>query len=96
MIEESSNVLIDNGITKAPTLVGLDDKDSIVKALSLHFIILSSKGELDQLKDGLRTLGVGDAMEISPDLFEPIFTNFGQVELTPGTLHGIPHVLSFF
>ena len=84
MIEENSDVLVDNGITKAPSLLRLEDRASIVKALSLHYIILRSKGELDQLKDGLRTLGVADAMEMSPDLFEAIFTNSGQINLTPG------------
>ena len=60
-----------------------------MKALSLQFIILKSKGELNQLKNGLRTLGVADAMERSPVLFQSVFTAIGHVELTPGKLHAL-------
>ena len=51
VIEASSDILIDNGITTAPCLVEFKDKESFVKALSLQFIILKSKGELNQLKN---------------------------------------------
>ena len=86
VIEASSDILIDNSITTAPSLVEFKDKVSIVKALSLQLIIIKSKGELDQLKNGLRTLGVADAMERSPVLLHSVFTTIGHVELTPGKL----------
>ncbi len=82
IIEVNSDVLIDNGITTS--LSSIKKKNSVVKALSLQYIILKLKGELDQLKDGLITLGVGSALQLSPSLFESLFTTTGQVELTPG------------
>ncbi len=83
IIEVNSDVLIDNGITTPLSSINLENKNSIVRALSLQYIILKSKGELDQLKDGL-TLGVGSALQLSPGLFESLFTTTGRVELTPG------------
>lgn len=85
VVQEASDVLVDNGITKAPSLVVLQDKADLVKALSLQFIILRSKAELDQLKNGLQTLDVAYEMEQHPELFKPLFTNT-RVELTPGTV----------
>lgn len=79
-MEEASDILVDNGITRAPSLVG---KETIVKALALHCTILRSKAELDQLKNGLHTLGVADAMATTPGLFEPFFTD-SSIELSPG------------
>ncbi len=84
IIEVNSDVLIDNGITTPLSSINLENKNSIVRALSLQYIILKSKGELDQLKDRLITLGVGSALQLSPGLFESLFTTTGQVELTPG------------
>ena len=83
--EDNSDMLVDCGFTKPPLFIGLADRPALVKAISLHHIILKRKAELDQLRDGLGTLGVADALKSHPSLFEPIFIASGQTELTPGT-----------
>ena len=60
-------------------------QDTLVKALTLHHIISRSKAELDQLRDGLSTLGVASALASNPTLFEPLFTAIEDVELTSGS-----------
>ena len=84
--EDAVGALAECGFTKPPILVGLEDKPALVKAICFHQLILKCKGELDQLKDGLGTLGVADAMKLNPSAFEPLFTaTSGLTELTPGT-----------
>ena len=58
-IRTNSELLLECGYYKPPSVVDLNDKEEIVKAVSLHHVIFKSKAELDQLKDGLQTLGVG-------------------------------------
>ena len=59
-------------------------QDTLVKALTLHHIILRLKAELDQhlLQDGLSTLGVASTLASNPTVFEPLFTAIEDVELT--------------
>lgn len=78
---EAIDVLMGCSFNKPPSVIRLKDKTALVKALLLHHLILRSKAELDQLKEGLRTLGMADAMQSYPDLFEPLFTAVGQTEL---------------
>lgn len=86
--EDAADALAECGFTKPPILVGLQDKPTLVKAVCFHHLILKCKGELDQLKDGLGTLGVADAMKLNPSIFEPLFTaTSGLTELTPGTAY---------
>jgi len=67
---------------KPSSAVGLEDKEGITKAMSLHFLIFKAKAELDQLKDGLRTLGAAGAIQAMPDTFLPLFT----ADLTEGAM----------
>lgn len=89
-IRTNSELLLECGYYKPPSVVDLNDKEEIVKAVSLHHVIFKSKAELDQLKDGLQTLGVGSAIKAMPDAFLPLFTadlNAGAL-LTPGRANG--------
>ena len=83
--KDTSDMLVDCGFTKPPFFIGLVGTPALVKAISLHHIILKCKAELNQLKDGLGTLGVADAMKLHPSLFEPLSIASEQTELTPGT-----------
>ena len=85
MGKEALQILIECGFTKPPWLLQLADKMAVVKALTLHHVILRSKAELDQLRDGLSTLGVESALVSNPTLFEPLFTAFEDAELTSGS-----------
>ena len=82
--KEALQILIDCGFTKPPCLLQLADKTALVKALTLHHVILRSKAELDQLRDGLNTLGVASALASNPMLFEPLFTAIEDAKLTSG------------
>ena len=74
---------MDCGFMKSPDNVTYSDKDAIVKAMCLHHVIFRCKGELDQMKDGLGTLGVAKAIQVMPDTFKILFTASEQ-ELTAG------------
>ncbi len=84
MCNESLTLLLECSFTKPPVTVVLLDKPTIVKAVALHYLILKSKAEIDQLKKGLATLGVLNAIELHPLLFEPLFIASQQTALTPG------------
>ncbi len=84
MCNETLTLLLECGFTKPPITVLLLDKPAIVKAVALHYLILKSKAEIDQLKKGLATLGVLNAIELHPLLFEPLFVASRQTALTPG------------
>lgn len=59
IVATASELLIDCGMT---SLIRLQDKNIIVQALAMHHLILKCKAELDQLKNGLQTLGVAAAI----------------------------------
>lgn len=85
LVEEHTEMMFDSGFTKPPTAVALSDKEHIIKALCLHHIILKCKAELDQIKDGLRTLGVATAIEVLPEAFQCLFTAAEDLKMiTPG------------
>ena len=80
-------MLLECGFVKPISGIRLYDKDSLVRTLCLHHMILKSKAELDQLKEGLGTLGVATAMESMPDVFIHLFTsNEDNSQLTPGII----------
>ena len=81
---EYVETIVESGFTKAPMTITLKDKEDIIKALCLHHIILKCKAELDQLKEGLRVLGVATAIEVIPETFQSLFTASEEI-LTPGS-----------
>ena len=74
IICEDAADIVDFGFTKPLVFIGLEDRPSLVKAVSLHHIIFKCKAELDQLREGLGTLGIADAMKSHRSLLEPLFT----------------------
>ena len=79
---EYSDMLLESGFTKASSAITLADREDMIKSLCLHHIIFKCKGELDQLKEGLCTLGVAAAIKVLPDTFECLFTTTKEI-LTP-------------
>lgn len=62
--------------------VSLTDKENLLKAISMHFIVYSQKAELDDIKAGLGyVLGFGGLARQYPKLFKPLFVASGQVKL---------------
>ena len=84
---DAADVLVDCGFVKSPSCVTLQERPAVVKAVLLHYIVFRSKAELDQLRSGLQTLGVGEAMHSNPELLEPLFMSTVPSKLTPGAYH---------
>lgn len=79
------DLLLDCGFTKSPALVTLEDKISMVQAITLQHVILQCKGEADQFIEGIKSLGVLDAMRDYPDLFRNFFS-LSKLKLTSGIM----------
>ena len=62
--------------------ITIDDCDTLVKSISLHFIVYSQKAELDDIKRGLDfVLEFGQLTRAHPMLFKPLFVASGQPTL---------------
>ena len=59
---EEMDTLIRSGFTKPVRNITLSDKVDLIQTLSLQSVILDSLGELTQFKDGINSLGVGEAL----------------------------------
>ena len=82
---EHDYLLTDSGFTKPLALLKMEDKTSLIHAVTFHHVLLHTKGELDQFIEGLGGLGVREALEEYPSIMEPFFTIKGIVPLTAGT-----------
>ena len=82
---EHCSTISNCGFTKPLPLLTTEDKIELVQAVSLHYVLLQSKVELDQFRDGLMTLGVLDAIKSYPNILCPFFTRERVQCLTAGT-----------
>ena len=62
----------------------METKEELIKVICLHHILLKSKAELDQLKEGLECLGVLDIMARNSSVLSSFFTYSQQDALTAG------------
>lgn len=69
LAKEYSEMVLESGFTKAASAITLADRENLIKSLCLHHTIFKCKAELDQLKEGLHTLGVAVAIKVLPDVF---------------------------
>lgn len=51
----------------------LENKDEILQCILCHFVFTKRKVLLDQLRDGLQTLGVLSEITMFPELLAPLF-----------------------
>ena len=58
---------------KAPMMMQLSDKKSVISAVCLHYSILGSLGELEQLKRGLQTAGLSALLEQHGSVMKDLF-----------------------
>ena len=65
--------LLECGITKPVTKMNLADKDKVVSAVCLHYAVLGSLAELEQVKRGLQTVRFTLLMECHPYQFKQLF-----------------------
>lgn len=78
------DLTIDAGYTKPLSSITLDDKGEIMRTLMLHFTLFRSKAVLDQLKEGLKALGVLGVMSKYSELLEPLFLAKRLKQLSAG------------
>lgn len=64
---------VECGITKPVTSMRLGDKSTIISAVCLHYAVLGSLAELEQLKRGLQTAKLATLMDKHPHLFKELF-----------------------
>ena len=76
------DTLLECGYCKPFASLSLSDREDLLHALALHFIILRPKAELDQLKEGLASVGVAESMEMYPEILKSLF-----VSANGGPLH---------
>lgn len=82
----------DAGVSMPSTCVSIEDKEDIVMCIAKHFLIYVCKGELDQLKSGLKHLDILDLILRHPKHLCPLLTVSGKPKLTSSSFLQIFHV----
>ena len=90
---EACDALLNAGYTKPISTLTQADKAEVVKTLKLHFTLLNSLAETNQLKQGFQANGVGKAMAKYSDLMKPLFVSGSRSALTAGKCKDMVHVL---
>ncbi|XP_074659127.1 G2/M phase-specific E3 ubiquitin-protein ligase-like [Tubulanus polymorphus] len=73
-VDENIECRFEMGFTKPSIFIKLSDKQKIVEYLALNFLVHRSKSELNQLLEGMSTLGVLDLIRKFPSSFEKVFS----------------------
>ena len=81
---ESCSEIIECGFTKPLPRLTTVDKIDLIQTVTLHYVLLRTKAEMDQFAEGLRALGVLDVIRKYPELLRLFFTNKGMQTLTAG------------
>ena len=81
---ENLDCILDSGFIKPICSITLDDRENLIQCIKKHICIFKTKAELDQLKTGLKCLGVGEAMENYPKLMASMFLSEETQCLTAG------------
>lgn len=76
------NVRFEIGLGGPTSHFQFSDRDRLVQSFSMHYSILMVKAELDQMLDGMKTLGVLDLMRSNPKTMRPLFVPGGPVLTT--------------
>ena len=84
---EEVDIVIEAGFSKIITKLTMADKDELVHIVALHHTILKCKAELDDMLNGLESLGVAEMLRLYPNLLQPYFTAAGTQVLTAGILN---------
>jgi hypothetical protein len=89
--EEVLEILVDAGCHSLQQ----KDKQSVLRMLCLHHCLLVIKAELDQLCEGLCTLGVLDEIKRNPQFFAQFFLSEGSEDLTADYVRSLFEQKSF-
>ena len=71
--ESYIDVIIESGYTLSLKTIYMSNKNMLIRTIMLHSTILRNKGVLDQLKSGLSSLGVLEAVTKNPSVFKSFF-----------------------
>ncbi|XP_019859447.1 PREDICTED: G2/M phase-specific E3 ubiquitin-protein ligase-like isoform X1 [Amphimedon queenslandica] len=63
----------DAGVTISVSAVKIEEKEELILAFVNNYLIYSCKGELDQFKNGLKSLGILELLQQYPTLMKPLF-----------------------
>lgn len=78
------DLILECGWSKPVLSLQLGQKEELKRVLCLHHVLLKSKAEMDQLREGLATLGVADIMKKHPACLESFFVFTPSKVLTAG------------
>ena len=57
------DLFIECGFTKPVSLLNVEDKPDLIRAVTLYKVVLCSLAELDQFHSGMAALGVADSLK---------------------------------
>lgn len=89
---EHCELLHECGFIKPIHCVSIDDKCAMVQALTLQFVLLQCKAELDQFIEGLKVVGVLDAIREHHSLLRQFFCRTSS-QLSVGTIIAIVYLI---
>ena len=78
----------DVGICDASFKVNLSDRDRIVESLATYYTVICVKAYIDQIVDGLKTLGVYELVQSNPRAMQKLFLS-RPVPLTSDYILGL-------
>ena len=81
---QNVTVLVDAGYTKPVCKIALAHREEIIQMVAVQNTIMVCISELQQLREGLRALGVADLIEKHPLLLQPFFVHHTSLLLTAG------------
>ncbi len=78
----------DNGcwVQQAVTAITIGEMKDLMATLKLHYALLKTLGETDQLKEGMSVNGLSQALVKYPDIMKPLFIAEDSSLLTAGDL----------
>ena len=84
MQQTSSEVVLNSGYTKPLLSAKLCDIAEISQSVALHYTLLQSLAEMNQLKKGLESFGLLEIIKRNSNLLAHFFTCQGSKKLTAG------------
>ncbi len=72
---DNCDAILDSGYNKPLVCAQMEDKTNIIETLCLHQVILKSLGEVQEYRDGLRSLDVANTLIEHGDLLKSFFCN---------------------
>ena len=86
-----ADTIVACGYTAPLSSVTLEKREDLTKVLLLHHLVLSRKSQLDQLAEGLQSLGFLGLLRENEDLFQDVLVDCGKpltaqdiIDLLPG------------